>query len=73
MTNKVSRFPGTYIITATGDMVPERTFWRDQRPRNLALELVKLVGEEVALDHVKVSAHLIRAIEEDRSDEELPS
>ncbi len=70
---KVKNLPGEYIITPQGDMVPRRTFEREQRPRALAVELVKLVGEEVALDHVKVSAHLIRAVEEDRSDEELPS
>ncbi len=59
---KVTRLPGEYIITAEGESVPLRTFEREQLPRALAVELVKLVGEEVALDYVRVSAHLISEI-----------
>ena len=63
--SNVIRLPGENIITPEGDMVPLRTFEREALPRALAVKLVKLVGEEVALDHVRVAAHLIRAIEKE--------
>lgn len=68
----ILRLPGEYVITPEGEMMPLRTYEREALPRALAVKLVKLVGEEVALDHVRVSAHLIRAIEGDDFDEGSP-